>query len=322
MSFTDSEDGFGTDAEGPYGNENFGEPPSNEAFGYPPYRDRPHPIPTDPVNLIGQPPYFENVSLLTEYYHRYIEPLGEYIDQFMNRLMPQPPPPVRDPQTGLIVGSENYSIDRQQGLYDEIEMDFETGRLYRNTPSGPEYLNDGTIPLPKPNPQNYTPGDVPPFSLPDRNGPTLQEMLDAIGQPIDYQPIFDPGTPLPPPSGGLPPGPWSGIPGVFGGGPLFGLGVFASPYIAMTAWAWAWEHPLPPIDNNPYPITPMNPLFGNPEFSPIAPLPGLQVMPDQAGYEPDGSPSYQTAPPIQALSTAPSFTDTSPNLMAEIVGVM
>jgi hypothetical protein len=60
----------------------------------------------------------------------------------------------------------------------------------------------------------------------------------------------------------------------------------------------------------------MNPLFGNPEFAPIAPLPGLPpATPDQANYEPGGLPSYQTAPPIQALSTAPSFTDTSPALM-------
>ena len=291
-----------TDSEGEYGDENFGEPPSDEALGLPPYRERPHPIPTDPENLIGRPPYYENVNWLTDFFAR-----------FFNHPDPEliPYAPGRLPQPGDL---ENLP----PGAYnDPIEMDPDTGRLYRNTPSGPEYLNDGTIPLPQPNPQNYTPGDVPPFSLPDRNGPTMQEMLDAIGQPTNYQPIFDPGTPLPPPGGGLPPGPWGGIPGVLGGGALFGLGVFASPYIAMTAWAWAWEHPLPPIDNNPYPITPMNPLFGNPEFTPIAPLPGLPATPNQADYEP----GYQTAPPIQALSAVPSFTDTSPELMGGIAEI-
>src|ERR1700733_10309501 len=136
------------------------------------------PIPTDPhPDAIGYPPYSRDASLLTEYYHRYIEPLGESIDQFMNRLTPQPPPPVRDPQTGIIVGSENYNIDRQQGLYDEIEMDPDTGRLYRNPPSGPAYLDD--IPLPQPDPRKYTPIDAPGYlNLPSRDGPTMQEMLD------------------------------------------------------------------------------------------------------------------------------------------------
>lgn len=156
----------------------------------------------------------------------------------------------------------------------------------------------------------YAPGPI----------PTDPDAIIGFRQPR-YQDIFDPGIPLPPPGGGFPPGPWSGIPGILGGGPLFGLGLLAVPYVAITAWAWAYEHPLPPRDNNPYPITPMDPLFGNPQFAPIAPLPGLPITPNQADYEPGGLPSYQTAPPIQALSTAPSFTDTSPNLMGGITEI-
>jgi hypothetical protein len=305
MSFTDSEG-------------DWGEPPADESLGYQIDPYRPRYLPTDPDTMQGRPPYYENVNWFTD-----MPPwLQQFESLFPDSRAPSPPyhaqgdirsdepePPPPAPEAGHIPGMP--SVAEMRNLAPNITLD--DGTVFGNP-----FFDPSDAPLPRPRPMDYNTDDVPNYlNLPDRRGPTLEEMMDAAGRPISYQPIFDPGGFIP-----GPPGPWSGIPGILGGGSLFGLGVLASPYIAMTAWAWAYEHPLPHIDDNPYPITPMNPLFGNPEFAPIAPLPGMPATPDQANYEPGGLPS---APPIQALSTAPSFTDVSPNLMgqmAEIVGVL